>query len=271
MYKELLSRIHFHTSRERHSLRWWLSDLQCRREISGEFSLFSSLCGVGIDIGNDEHAIGVNVCIPYVLSTFVNVHAPQLYKWASAASKLWPTHPREGKYITRATELRVHNWAIWWKLWAPEGEWHSGCPKYRDGSFHPLGHMQRQSEEVIKVEPVEVPMPERTYHGVGILTKTTWGWTKLPRIFDREDLIVEIKMNEGEQVPHPGKGENSWDCDQDATYSSTGPARSIEEAIGSFVGSSLRSRRRHGGRNWRPEVKPPVEPSPASAPAPASA
>lgn len=255
MFEALRKRIHFHTHRERHSLRWWLSDLQERREISGQFALFYKGCGIGLQVGNDEHAIGVNVCVPYVLGTFVNVHSPLLYKYASAAAKLWPTCPREGKYITRDLSLNVHNWALWWSVWSPNGEWSSQCPKWRHGSWHPLGRYQRQSEELLQTERVEVPMPERTYRGVGTLSKTTWGWTRLPRIFDQEIFTTEIKMDEGEQVPHPGKGENSWDCGEDATFSSSGPHRNIEEAIGSLVGSVMRSRRRHGGRNWRPRVK----------------
>lgn len=254
MIKQLRERIHFHTSRERHSLRWWFSDLQERREISGQFALFYSGCGVGLQVGNDEHALGFNVCVPYVLGTFVNVHTPTLYKLASAAAKLWPTCSGEGKYITREISVRVHNWAVWWSVWSPMGEWHSKCPKWREGSWHPLGHHHRQSETEVERRDVVVHMPERGYRGTAVRTLTTWGFERLPRLFDRQMSHVEIKMAEGEQIPFPGKGENSWDCGEDATYSASGPARTIEEAVGNLIGSTLERRRRHGGENWVPEA-----------------
>lgn len=260
--EEPSKRLHFHSIRERHSYRWWLSDLQERREISGQFALFFNGCGAGVRIGHDEHAVSFDILIPYVLGTFVSIHTPLLYKAARALADLWPTVPGEGKYVVRETEWRIHSNALWWSVWAPEGSWHSKCPKWRHGSWHPLGHGRRMSEELIKTEEVEVPMPERTYRATATLSKCTSGYERLPRLFDREWFGVEIKMHAGEQIPHPGKGENSWDCGEDATYSMSTAARSIEEGIGQLVGSVLRSRRRHGGRSWRPAPKaPPAAPA----------
>jgi hypothetical protein len=255
---KLFERLHVHTIRERRSLRWFLSDLHDRREISGQFAAFYSGCGVGVHIGNDEHPVQLNVCIPYVLGTFVSLSSPVLHKWAERVAKLWPSAPNEGNYVTRSLELRVHNWAIWWSVWSPRDSWSSKTPRWRDGNWHPLGHHQRQSETELERREVTVLMPERAYKGAAVLNRTTWGFERLPRMFDGEGLTVQIDMHEGEAIPHPGKGENSWDCGEDATYGTSGPARSIEEAVGKLQGSVMERRRRYGGKNWVPEAKRPA-------------
>lgn len=58
-------------------------------------------------------------------------------------------------------------------------------------------------------------------------------------------------MLDGEQIPVPGKGENSWDCGEDATYAFSCMADSVEDGIASLVRSILVRRRKYGGRNWR--------------------
>jgi hypothetical protein len=55
-------------------------------------------------------------------------------------------------------------------------------------------------------------------------------------------------------VPTPGKGENSWDCGQDATYGLTCPASTVEEALASLRASVMRDRERYGGKDWKPEA-----------------
>lgn len=251
---KLRDRIHVHVIRERRSFRWFIYDLQDRREISGQFALFYSGCSVGLHVGNDEHAIGLNLCVPYVLGTFVNIHSRTLYKLASRAAKLWPSAPNEGNYVTRSVELSVHGGAIRWSVWSPRDSWSSQTPKWREGSWHPLGHHQRQSETELERREVTVLMPERAYKGTAVLSRTTWGFERLPRMFDGQGHTVKIDMHEGEAIPHPGKGENSWDCGEDATFGTSGPARSIEEAVGKLQGSVMERRRKYGGRDWVPEA-----------------
>lgn len=55
-------------------------------------------------------------------------------------------------------------------------------------------------------------------------------------------------------VPIPGKGENSWDCDEDRMFSmSTGISKTYQEAALSFMDSCLRTRWKYGGTHWLPE------------------
>lgn len=160
------------------------------------------------------------------------------------------------KYSGRSTRIAVHDTALWWQFLVDDAGWTHSRPKWRDGSWHPLGHRLVQSEKVIEQREVLVPMPERSYRAKAQLEEIRVGWDKLPRRFDATKRRVKIDMLEGEQVPHPGKGENSWDCDEDATFGMTTPARTIEDGVGRLVASALRSRIRYGGANWKPEVRP---------------
>jgi len=59
-----------------------------------------------------------------------------------------------------------------------------------------------------------------------------------------------------EGLPIPGKGENSWDCDDDAIYSSTydfdACDGSVYNAIGKLEMDVMRKRRRHASLAWVP-------------------
>lgn len=60
-------------------------------------------------------------------------------------------------------------------------------------------------------------------------------------------------MKMEEPVPVPGKGENDWDCGDDAIHGSTFAATTIPEAIGKMVGSAMRTRERYASLDWRPK------------------
>jgi hypothetical protein len=156
--------------------------------------------------------------------------------------------------ITEETEIAIR-WfegGLRWSFWHPTMEWSSRTPKWRNGHFDPadflLGRHKYSSEE-LSTENVEVPMPEKTYAGTVTLTRDTWKRPRWP--FSRSIYRANIEVEGG--VPHPGKGENSWDCGEDATYGMTCPARTAEQAVGKLVESVLSSRRRYGGRKWRPQ------------------
>jgi hypothetical protein len=63
---------------------------------------------------------------------------------------------------------------------------------------------------------------------------------------------IRAKITPDTPIPFPGKGENSWDCGEDATHSMTCNATNEQEAVAKLVASVLNDRYRHGGKNWRP-------------------
>jgi hypothetical protein len=158
-----------------------------------------------------------------------------------------------GRVKHRELSFRVSDWAIWWRLWADPWSWEHDRPKWRDGSFHLddfiLGKRCYSEQTISEVETV-VPMPERAYPATVRLFLSTWS---RPRWFATELVRADVKVDGG--IPYPGKGENSWDMGDDATYGLMCPARTVEEAVAAMVEAVLSSRRKYGGSvNWQPVV-----------------
>ena len=100
-------------------------------------------------------------------------------------------------------------------------------------------------KKVIEERDILIPMPEKSYNAHAVLADWTW---KYQRWFPMTVRRCEIDILEG--LPHAGKGENSWDCGNDATFSiTTGKVRNIPEAVGNLVGNVLNTRVKHGG--WK--------------------
>lgn len=100
-------------------------------------------------------------------------------------------------------------------------------------------------KKVIEERDILIPMPEKSYNAHAVLADWTWKYQRwFPMIVRR----CEIDIPEG--LPHAGKGENSWDCGNDATFSMiTGEVRSMSEAVGQLVGDVLNTRVKNGG--WK--------------------
>lgn len=158
------------------------------------------------------------------------------------------------KYGARELSVNIQDWAVWWDLWVDPGGWSSKRPRWRDGSFHALDWLlgKRVHKSVVLDEgEIVVPMPEGVYRGHCKLSEDTW---KRPRWFVTK-RVRRAHIDMTEPVPFPGKGENSWDCGEDALHGSTTQARTFGDAIGSVVASVMNSRLRHGGKDWRPARK----------------
>ena len=109
----------------------------------------------------------------------------------------------------------------------------------------------RYTEVPIETGETLIPMPEGCYPASYKLFVSTWQRPRWP--FKSQLKRITIDVLKG--IPHEGKGENSWDCGEDATYGTTCPATHLEEGIGSLVGSVLRDRKRYGGKHLHRELK----------------
>lgn len=159
---------------------------------------------------------------------------------------------RRGRiYEAREIKVSIHSGALWWSFWQPTMEWSSKTPRWRNGCWHPLdtllGRAQYRSK-VVQERGIQVPMPEGSYEATAKLTEDSWIRPRWP--LGKHILRCTIDVPEG--IPEPGKGENSWDCGDDATFGITVPARSIHEGIGKLVASVTETRLRRGGTNWQP-------------------
>jgi hypothetical protein len=147
----------------------------------------------------------------------------------------------------RECQITVHHGCLWVALWRdPSGTssrqndpwWrHQHCFDFAD--FF-LGR-QTHSKETVETRDVLIPMPEGSYPATVEFVRAKW---KRPRWFALVKTCADVKIPKG--IPFEGKGDNSWDCGEDATFGMWTPAASIEEAIGKVVSSVLRDRNRYG-------------------------
>jgi hypothetical protein len=229
-----------------------------QRSVTLEYHVPNARCSVRFTcegLGGDS-AMLVTLCMP-PLGFYLSVDSPLLRKLSVRLIGLL-RDPAASKYGCRELSFSIHDNALWWRVWVDSSCWSNKRPAWRDSCWHPLGHYKLRGEfEVLEQREVLVPMPERSYRGTAKVLRSRWGFTKLPAVFDKVLTHVSVDMHDDEQIPHPGKGENSYDCGEDATYGTHGPGQFIEDGVGSMVASVLRSRHRRGGPRWRPEPKSP--------------
>lgn len=111
------------------------------------------------------------------------------------------------------------------------------------------GRRKRLSHEVVYEEPATVPMPEGEYPCTVKLEQSVWG---RPRWRWNREIALHADVDMGVPIPVPGKGENSWDCGDDATHSMWLPATSVPEAISKVAADAMRTRERYASATWQP-------------------
>jgi hypothetical protein len=166
-----------------------------------------------------------------------------------------------GDRDAREIRFAAHDGSVWWSLWTNPDKWSSRTPRWRQGAFSVLdailGPQEMKREPVGDPEVVTIPMPEGNYLGRSTIERCTW---KRPRWFAERWSSAKVTMDPREDasfkpIPIPGKGENSYDIDDDALYTMSTKARSHGEAVAKVVENVLTTRERRGGLNWRPEPK----------------
>lgn len=138
-----------------------------------------------------------------------------------------------------------HDGALWIDHpWVRQMEWRSADPWWRKNITLPVVDwlIGKASHECVKGEPREVfvPMPEGSYRAVATPETRTWRHRWYWPVDRRESVWLDIPGG----IPCSGKGENSWDCDDDGLFGCGGATP--EEAIAHAVSASLMDRRRQG-------------------------
>lgn len=99
------------------------------------------------------------------------------------------------------------------------------------------------TEEVVRQEAVSIPMDGREYAGVWKLTRATWKRPRWP-------FMSNERVGSWIDVEHPpafsGKGENSWDCGDDAIFGCGSQSLTPAGAVGDYIKAVLKSRERYG-------------------------
>jgi hypothetical protein len=143
-----------------------------------------------------------------------------------------------------------------WKFALDPMEWSSKTPKWREGHFEPCGFfakalLGRKTVETTTLDThaVQVPMPEGSYAATVKIKQRTERRARIPwPVRVSRSASIDIEMG----IPVPGKGENSWDCGDDAIFGTGSNEPSIAAAIGAAVRAATDHRLRHGGPDWRP-------------------
>ena len=245
MWKDLYKlgnyRVVLHTRDDSPEVSLTLRD-QGYSEVSGISAWKNSHMRVGaeVTVGNSprEDAVSVNVGL-FSHSVTLSSSLPQdLWKKLRSIVK-----PADEKYDYKSYVTGFHAWRdeseplfFAWRLNRPTGEWSSSTPWWLDYSFSWEGYWWKHTgAKTLSSEDTTIFMPEGAYQWTIDKVEHTWvnrlGQTKKRVSFD-------LKCKDGEQIPHPGKGENPFDCGPDATYSLSGPAplRSAKERlIGSIM------------------------------------
>lgn len=203
------------------------------------WNLWSRFCRASVDADPMESGLNASLALPPVALWF-GVEGLR-WKWLNNLRDA-EGYLREGREVS----LAVHSGSLWWRLWACTNGWSSKTPWWQHGSFDfPdffLGR-RKYSEEVLSEHDVIIPMPEGGYPARVKLERRTW---KRSRWFAETRLGATVDLAKG--IPHQGKGENSWDCGEDALMGMSCPSAStVEEAIAAVVRSALGSRRRYDG------------------------
>lgn len=107
-----------------------------------------------------------------------------------------------------------------------------------------LGKKQYAAREVKRARSV-VPLPEGGMPCEIVWEEATWKRPRWPRTL----TVLRADVTPDRPIGSPGKGENAWDCGDDATHSITGPVKGTteREAVLMLSSSVLRDRERYGG------------------------
>lgn len=202
--------------------------------------------GLSVKVGTagSEQDLALHVGLGRLASLFVH-SGGLLPGWALARG-----------YESRVTELMVGTDHLHWEFWHPRHSWKSGTPRHRywhvDYERVLFGNSTVEWE-VTDSGRVDVPMPEGVYPATYEVKKGTWTWPNKPLGRFRPAIVrFSTTIAPDTPIPVPGKGENSWDCGDDAIHEHSGPGQNVAHAVGATVGSALRDRRAYGGPNWTP-------------------
>ena len=210
-----------------------------RSSISLEVA-YTPMAQVGLDFGED-----ITLSFGFLVQFYISLNVHKINSWL----------------YRHKLQDRALKFDIWFKegvlisinLFAKTMESKKGDWKWFWNMSDILKGKARVSKKVIEEKDILVPMPEKSYKAHAILADWTWHY---PRWFSLTIRRCEIELEEG--IPHAGKGENSYDCGDDATFGvTTGKIKNIAVAVGNLVGSTLDIRVRYGGwKDWNFKRKP---------------
>lgn len=180
-------------------------------------------------IGGAESDFGAGLALYGLFALWLSISDVVPYRWLNR------------HFNGNETGVSVHDWAVWIDVWNDDSGWTS-----RRRWQHIVIHIDRllfgkcvYTTRDIETVDVAVTLPEGTYKAKCRMFESTWTWQRLRR--PRTLMRAEITPERGITVP--GKGENSWDCGDDAVFGLTCFASTPQEAARELAESVLRDRK----------------------------
>lgn len=214
--------------------------------------------GIKFDINDDEPVTG-HVGVWPLPVVYLSADAPLLRRLARALAG------DTGREIRAwfGPDESVDHLSAHWSLWMDPCEYVCDTPRWRYGGVSPLavllGEALYDEEPVGAPETIEVAMPEGVYRVKVSQRDRVWTRPRWPgewlRVRDVEVDVVDeggIPVVDEGGIPVPGKGENSWDIDDDAVLSCSFPGVDVNTAVQRFVCGIHERRLRYGGPSWVP-------------------
>lgn len=229
----------------------WYFGKNSRKSIGIEFSGWNSFPQIYLEVDPTESQYCIH--LGFILGIWITMSHIMPKRW----------YP-EG-YDIKQTGISIHGWCLWWIVWMDPNAWNSTDQWYRRGNFN-FERLIRGKHEVewadMGKRNIILPFLEGNY--------SVWVERKLrtdrwKRWFTCTSLCWEVKCGyfKGTEfitvpVPHPGKGESSYDQDEDGTWSMSFPdrkeIRTHYEAALYFWHDKMVTREKRGSASWRPRV-----------------
>jgi hypothetical protein len=155
--------------------------------------------------------------------------------WVQIGHAEWAESTGMGDYYRRGHGSQRYSRAQLWPGWEIKLRW----PRVLDWV---LGRAKRD-KRILSTVSVQIPLDGRTYAGTVNIEawetrRARWPWAYGKSVSSYID------------VPHPpqfaGKGENSWDCDDDGIYGMGSRETSPAAVVGDYIKRVLESRERYG-------------------------
>lgn len=192
-----------------------------------------------------QHSLGCDLSIDAMEQEWTaSLRVPRagFYISAPLPKALWRQSWRDGREIG----VSYHHGALWLKLWNAPNECHDNAPwaDARSRKRQPVLHLDdlvlgraTHRSETLETFTGTLHLDD----GYEVTARRFVSEWKRPRWpVPRRVMRVEIEIPSG--IPIPGKGENGWDCEDDAIFARTTTASSIEEAARTLVADVQRQR-----------------------------
>ena len=206
-----------------------------------EWHFLSFTCHAQIEFGGEDSML-IGIAIP-LISLWFHMATPK-YRWAN-----W-RYPRE-------IGFRIFDWAVWGSIWGCDMDSSANPHSWQEWSFHPLRFLfgrKKYSEEELETVETVAPLPEGDRPIKVKMVRATWRRTRLP--FKTRMIMATVTPVDRRGIYIPGKGTASYNCGDDAVFSSTFQAKSVDEAALEFAKSILQTRKKYGGTYAGKEYKP---------------